>query len=73
MPALCLPTEPGGMGASPCCLPFPQTLKRRGVGLDGPELEPDEGRLISAVFHTDDSTFPVHPSVGRTDKEVEIQ
>ena len=28
---------------SPCCLPFPQTLKRRGVGLDGPELEPDEG------------------------------
>lgn len=43
MPALCLPTEPGGMGVSPCCLPFPQTLKRRGVGLDGPELEPDEG------------------------------
>ena len=28
---------------SPCCLPLPQTLKRRGVGLDGQELEPEEG------------------------------
>lgn len=43
MPAPCLPTGLGGMGVSPCRLPFPQTLKRRGVGLDGPELEPDEG------------------------------
>ena len=29
--------------------------------------------LISAVLHTDDSAFPVHPSRGRTDKEAEIQ
>lgn len=29
--------------------------------------------LISAVLHTDDSAFPVHPSMGRTDKEAEIQ
>lgn len=41
------PVEPGFLarmgGESPYCLPSPQTLKRRGVGLDGPELEPDEG------------------------------
>lgn len=29
--------------AQPCHLLFPQTLKRRGVGLDGPELEVEEG------------------------------
>lgn len=27
----------------PCRLLFPQTLKRRGAGLDGPELELEEG------------------------------
>lgn len=32
-----------GRGGSPYFLPSLQTLKRRGVGLDGPELEPDEG------------------------------
>lgn len=45
--ALPSPLEPGSLarleGESPYCLLFPQTLKRRGVGLDGPELEPDEG------------------------------
>lgn len=56
MPALCpthragvspLTIQPGSLarmgGDSSCCVPSPQTLKRRGVGLDGPELEPDEG------------------------------
>ena len=32
-----------GRGGLHYFLPSPQTLKRRGVGLDGPDLEPDEG------------------------------